>query len=106
MVKTKLELDMEEVSVFNRTVQPNINIHRVDTGRLVDRTKHDSMTNIILADNEGLEAVMTNLDTKYSIFPFKYTTDGIVDDKARLFSCNQDLETNTFEHMEMPGLRK
>jgi hypothetical protein len=45
------------------------------------------MTNAILADAEGLAAVMLNMYAKFSILPYKFTGEVPGDDNARLFSC-------------------
>jgi hypothetical protein len=85
-VTTTEQKDTDEVKVFYRMVMPNINIRRVDINRLTDIGVHNSVTKAIVADAEALEEMLPNLDTKFSILPYKLIDDGPHKNKASLFS--------------------
>jgi hypothetical protein len=87
MVTTTEHKDTYEVNVFYRMVMPNINIHCVTMSHFADINTHNSMTNAIMADAEGLEESIPDLDAKFSISVYKFTKDGPDENKVCLFSC-------------------
>jgi hypothetical protein len=73
--------------------------------RITDCAKYDSMTNDIMANAEGVKAVMSNLDAKFSIVPYKFTSEGPEKNKASPFSLmgivydqkyEKDMQTDYF----------
>jgi hypothetical protein len=82
---------------FNRMVMPKVNVHRFGMAHLMDTTNRDSMINATMTDAEGLMEIMPNLDTKFSILPYKFTDDGPDDDKSRLLSCMGLSFDNTYK---------